>query len=61
MEEKEFEYISKIKNTVLVKQQEFEQFKTKKMNNSVIESGNKDENKVKSKNIKCVSATKNYK
>jgi len=36
LEEREFEYINKIKNTVLVKQQELEEFKSNKMNNSMI-------------------------
>ena len=71
LEEKEFEYISKLKHTVLVKQQEFESFKTKAMNNSVIVVGTTNrENRSNSKpktsrgnrdRVKCLSVPKIYK
>ena len=59
LEEKEFEYISKLKNTVLVKQQEFESFKSKNMNNSAIETSSKP-NTARTKGVKCLSVPKNY-
>jgi hypothetical protein len=37
LEAKEFEYINRIKNTVLIKQKELEDFKSNKLNNSVVE------------------------
>ena len=71
LEEKEFEYISKLKHTVLVKQQEFESFKTKAMNNSVIVVGttnreNRSNSKPKTRRgnrdrVKCLSVPKIYK
>ncbi len=36
LEAKEFDYINRLKNTVILKQQELEDFKTNKMNNSVV-------------------------
>jgi tRNA A37 threonylcarbamoyladenosine dehydratase len=57
LEEKEFEYISKLKNTVLVKQQEFESFKSKKVNNVEIESSGRKPNTAR---VKCSSVPKNY-
>ena len=62
LEEKEFEYISKLKHTVLVKQQEFESFKTNNMNNSVVEIGTNKNERVESakpntnrvKKVKCL-------
>ena len=69
LEEKEYEYISKLKNTVLVKQEEFEAFKSNNLNNSVLEIGNSSKDKrldmkinsARVKKSKCFSVTKNNK
>jgi len=41
LEQKEMDYINKIKNTVLLRQQEFEDFKTEKLNNSTLDISEK--------------------
>ena len=69
LEEKEYEYISKLKNTVLVKQEEFEAFKSNNLNNSVLEIGNSSKDKrldmkinsARVKKSKCFSVPKNNK
>ena len=69
LEEKEYEYISKLKNTVLVKQEEFEAFKSNNLNNSVLEIGNSSKDKrldmkinsARVKKSKCFYVPKNNK
>lgn len=58
LEEKELEYISKLKHTVLLKQEEFENFKSKNMNVSMVDFSNNKPLSSRVKHIKCSSLPK---
>ena len=58
LEEKELEYISKLKHTVLLKQEEFESFKTKNMNSSMMDISTNQPSSNRVKNVKCSSLPK---
>jgi transcriptional regulator NrdR family protein len=57
LEEKEFEYISKIKNTVIMKQQELEEFKSNKLNNSLVMTSNKKTIKIDNEKKRPVASS----
>jgi hypothetical protein len=58
LEEKELEYISKLKHTVMLKQEEFESFKSKNMNSSMIDFSTNKPSSNRAKNVKCSSLPK---